>query len=212
MTLSVVSTSAVDGVFQFADVAGQSCAISALIAAGDRVREDRPFSQRVFLDEVFGQGRDVLSSVAAGWAGGPPRHSTGSTSPRGRSGAPTSCCRSRLLVAMIRTFQPDWARGRRRGRFRVPATRAAAWPAAAGPFRRFRRAGWCRSCAASSLPIRWPSAPENAPRSWPKTRTSSSCSGIAAQFTATNGPLARCGVAMDVARDHLLSGAGFAAR
>ena len=64
--------------------------------------------------------------------------------------------------------------------------------------------------AASSLPIRCPSAPEKAPRSWPNNSDSSNCSGIAAQLTAMNGPLARWRSAVNVAGDHFLPGAGFA--
>ena len=45
--------------------------------------------------------------------------------------------------------------------------------------------------AASNLPIRRASAPEKAPFSWPNSSDSSRFSGIAAQFSATNGPPAR---------------------
>ncbi len=39
--------------------------------------------------------------------------------------------------------------------------------------------------------MRWFTAPVKAPRSWPKSSLSSNCSGMAAQLTATNGPLWR---------------------
>ena len=45
--------------------------------------------------------------------------------------------------------------------------------------------------AASNLPIRRATAPENAPFSWPNSSDSSRFSGIAAQFSATNGTARR---------------------
>ena len=45
--------------------------------------------------------------------------------------------------------------------------------------------------ASSNLPLRAASAPVKAPFSWPNSSLSISSSGIAAQFTSTNGPSAR---------------------
>ncbi len=45
--------------------------------------------------------------------------------------------------------------------------------------------------ASSKAPFRSRSAPEKAPFSWPKSSLSMSVSGMAAQFTGMNGPLAR---------------------
>ena len=45
--------------------------------------------------------------------------------------------------------------------------------------------------AAAKRPMRSRSAPVNAPRTWPNSSLSSSSSGIAPQFTATNGRSAR---------------------
>ncbi|MNY23435.1 hypothetical protein D3C86_1571020 [compost metagenome] len=45
--------------------------------------------------------------------------------------------------------------------------------------------------AYSSLPMRLPWAPVNAPLSWPNSSASNSCSGMAAQFNATKGLSAR---------------------
>src|SRR5512133_3623396 len=56
-------------------------------------------------------------------------------------------------------------------------------------------------CAAWNFPGRVAMAPVNAPFTWPKSSDSSSASGMAPQFTATNGP---------AARDDLLPGAGLA--
>ena len=41
-------------------------------------------------------------------------------------------------------------------------------------------------CACSSRPCRLPTAPVNAPRTWPNSSASSSVSGMALQFSATN--------------------------
>ena len=64
--------------------------------------------------------------------------------------------------------------------------------------------------AASNLPTRRATAPEKAPFSWPNSSDSSRFSGIAAQFSATNGPAGAARAAMDVARQHLLAGARLA--
>ena len=58
--------------------------------------------------------------------------------------------------------------------------------------------------------MRRATAPENAPFSWPNSSDSSRFSGIAAQFSATNGPRGAARAAMDVARQHLLAGARLA--
>ncbi len=44
--------------------------------------------------------------------------------------------------------------------------------------------------ASSKRPIRRSVAPVNAPRSWPNISDSTSSRGMAAEFTATNGPAA----------------------
>ena len=50
-------------------------------------------------------------------------------------------------------------------------------------------------------------APVKAPRSWPKSSDSISSSGMAAQLTSTNGPVAPRGQGVDGARHQLLAGA-----
>ena len=64
--------------------------------------------------------------------------------------------------------------------------------------------------ASSNLPMRRATAPVNEPFSWPNSSDSSRFSGIAAQLTQMNGFLARLRAGVDVARQHLLAGAGFA--
>ena len=64
--------------------------------------------------------------------------------------------------------------------------------------------------ASSNLPMRRATAPVKAPFSWPNSSDSSRFSGIAAQLTEMNGWLARAALAVDVARHHLLAGAGLA--
>ena len=64
--------------------------------------------------------------------------------------------------------------------------------------------------ACSKRPMRWRSAPVNAPRSCPKSSDSSSVSGSAAQFTFTSGPSRARRRAVDQARDQLLAGARLA--
>ena len=64
--------------------------------------------------------------------------------------------------------------------------------------------------ASSNLPMRRATAPVNEPFSWPNSSDSSRFSGIAAQLTQMNGFLARLRAGVDVARQHLLAGAGLA--
>ena len=64
--------------------------------------------------------------------------------------------------------------------------------------------------ACSNLPIRWRSAPVNAPFSWPNSSLSSSASGMAAQLIARNGRSARLRVLVDGAGDQFLAGAALA--
>jgi hypothetical protein len=65
--------------------------------------------------------------------------------------------------------------------------------------------------ANSNLPIRLsPLAPVKAPASWPNSSDSISSAGMAAQLTATKGPLAARGEVVQAARDDFLAGAGLA--
>ena len=57
--------------------------------------------------------------------------------------------------------------------------------------RRSRRGTACRRRPLEAAVARASTAPVNAPFSWPNSSLSSSVSGIAAQLTATNGPVAR---------------------
>ena len=66
------------------------------------------------------------------------------------------------------------------------------------------------SCASSKQPGRRSSAPVKAPFSWPKISLSSSVSGMAAQFTATNGPGRARTSSCRVSRDQLLARAALA--
>ena len=65
-------------------------------------------------------------------------------------------------------------------------------------------------CACSNRPCRLPTAPVNAPRTWPNSSASSRVSGIALQLSATK----RCdpprAVVVDGARDDFLAGSGLA--
>ncbi len=101
-------------------------------------------------------------------------------------------------------------RARRAARPRAPAVRAAAWPAATAASRRSRRAASVPPCACSNLPACAACAPVKAPRSQPNSIASSMCSGMAAQLTATKSPCRALRMAVDVARQHFLAGAGFA--
>ena len=67
-------------------------------------------------------------------------------------------------------------------------------------------------CAAWNCPTRVATAPVKAPFTWPNSSDSRSASGIAPQFTATNGPLGARRAAVDLPRHHLLAGAGLARR
>ena len=69
----------------------------------------------------------------------------------------------------------------------APAARAAASPASRRACRRSRRKSVPPS-ASTSRPARSACAPVNAPRRCPNNSLSSRSAGIAAQFTATNGP------------------------
>ena len=46
-------------------------------------------------------------------------------------------------------------------------------------------------CASSKAPLRFETAPVNAPRTWPNSSLSMRFSGMAPQSTGTNGPAAR---------------------
>ena len=61
--------------------------------------------------------------------------------------------------------------------------------------------------ASSNLPRRSATAPVNAPRTWPNSSLSISSSGIAAQFTSTNGRRAARLDRVDRPRDQFLAGA-----
>ena len=98
----------------------------------------------------------------------------------------------------------------RAARTRVPAARAAAWPAAPAHGRRSRRGRSCRRRPARSGPSCWRSAPVNAPLTWPNSSVSSSVSGIAAQLTLMSGRSRSALRGVDGARDQLLAGAGLA--
>jgi hypothetical protein len=65
-------------------------------------------------------------------------------------------------------------------------------------------------CACSKRPLRWLTAPVNAPFSWPNSSDSSRFSGSAAQLSLTSGCGARR-VVVNGAGDQFLAGAGFAA-
>ena len=78
------------------------------------------------------------------------------------------------------------------------------------PCRRSRRGRSCRRGVARTCRCVAAIAPVNAPRSWPNSSLSSSVSGIAAQFTATNGRSRRAAVLVDRRRDELLAGAALA--
>ena len=64
--------------------------------------------------------------------------------------------------------------------------------------------------ATSNRPRVSRSAPVNAPRTWPNSVDSSSVSGMAAQFSPTNGRSRRGPLRVDRARDQLLAGAALA--
>ena len=79
---------------------------------------------------------------------------------------------------------------RRRARRSPPAGRAAACLQSSGSSPTSSRNS-VPPCAASKRPTRSRVAPENAPRTWPKSSLSASSRGMAAQLSSTNGPAAR---------------------
>ena len=99
---------------------------------------------------------------------------------------------------------------RRRGGTPGPGARAGASPGSPGDMSPTSSRKSVPPLACSKRPVRWRSAPVNAPRSWPNSSDSSSVSGSAAQFTLTNGPPARGDAAWIRPGDQLLAGAGLA--
>ena len=106
-----------------------------------------------------------------------------------------------------RARRPRSSRCRRRARSGAPAGCAGSWPASSGSCRRSRRGRSCRRRPSRSGRACVWIAPVKAPFSWPNSSLSISSSGIAAQFTATNGPPARLRAQVHPARDQLLAGA-----
>ena len=95
--------------------------------------------------------------------------------------------RSRLVAATMRTSTLHVARAADAPERRAPGARAAASPGAGAAARRSRRGTACRRRRPRTGPTCSPTAPVNAPFTWPNSSDSSRFSGIAPQLTATNG-------------------------
>ena len=100
--------------------------------------------------------------------------------PRGRDASRRSRARPPSSCARIR-----------RARTRLPAARGGTSPGSPAAGRRSRRGRSCRRRPARSGPAASPTAPVNAPFSWPNSSLSTSVGGSAAQLTRTSGRACR---------------------
>ena len=163
------------------------------------------------LDEAGDEERDVLAPLAQR------RHREGEDVEAvvevlaERAPSFTAVTGSLLVAATTRTSTRDLGLAAEAAEGAAPRGRGGTWPGCRAASRRSRRGRGCRRGRARSSPRAGRGAPVKAPRSWPKSSLSSRVSGMAAQLTATKGPLARGGELVEGARDELLAGAGLAA-
>ena len=187
---------------------GQRCSASVLRASADSGRTGTPLASAYFLAKNCASS---ITSAGRSRSGGIFRFTTLSRNSRSSRNLPSRAASARLRfeVAMMRMST---------GTGRVPPTRSMtrSWMA--------RRSLACSRTsiseisssssvppvASSNLPMRRATAPVNEPFSWPNSSDSEQVLRDRRAVDADERLLGAVGAGVDVARQHLLAGAGFA--
>ena len=186
---------------------GQWYSTSSLRASREMPAGGRPGcgrSPRGTLRSAAARRRADRAAAAAGSR----TRSAGSRDPRGTGPARIACCRSRFVAATTRASVRSTRVPPSRWNSRSCSTRRNL-ACADGRISPTSSRNSVPPAACSSCPGLLCVAPVKAPRSYPNSSASSSCSGSAAQLSAMNGPAARRR-AMQEARDHFLARSRFA--
>ena len=179
---------ALDRVLELAHVAGPGIRHQPphrLLRDGQRRGRARSVPLARTCRESAGRAAGCPPCARAAAAAAPGSRSGGRTDPRGTARPRPSCARSLLVAAITRTSTLIVCESPTRSNSRSCSTRSSFICSAVLIVPTSSRNS-VPLCACSRRPCRLPTAPVNAPRTWPKSSASSSVSGIALQLSATN--------------------------